>query len=105
MILRRSRFRDLVTRQLEVFADGEADALADAARADAAWTQAAVEETEERYGDYQLLVDAIGERLYEVREAYARTLGEDAAAEYRAEFVRAARKRFPRFAAFLEAGE
>jgi hypothetical protein len=102
VILRRSRFRDVVTRQLDLFAEDEAELLAEARVADAAWTEAGAEDSEELYGDYQLVVDAIGGRLYDVREAYAGTLEAQAAEEYRGAFTRAAAKRYPRFAAVLE---
>lgn len=102
MILRRGRFHDVVARQLDLFAETEADVLGDAREADAAWSEASAEESEDRYGDYQLVVDAIGERLYDLREAYARTLDDRTAETYRAEFDRAARKRFRGLAAFLE---
>ena len=101
-MFRRGRFHDLVQRQLDIFATDEAELLAEAEEADAAWTSADRDETEERYGDYQLVVDAIGERLYDVREAYASTLEEPADFEYRAAFDAAAAKRFRRFASFLE---
>jgi hypothetical protein len=101
-MFRRSRFNDLVQRQLELFATDEASLLEEAGQADAAWTRADRDETEEFYGDYQLVVDAIGERLYDVREAYAATLDESAADEYRAAFDAAAAKVFRRFATFLE---
>jgi hypothetical protein len=101
----RSRFRELVGRQLDLFAADEAELLAEGAEADAAWTNADAEETEELYGDYQLVVDAIGERLYDVREAYASTLDDAAADEYRDAFNSAALKRFRRFAGFLEEGD
>ena len=101
MIFRRGRFRDLIDRQLDLFAS-ETDLLDEAAAADAAWTDASADESEELFGDYQLVVDAIGERLYEIRESYAATLDDSAADEYRAAFDRAVRKRFGRLAAFLE---
>ena len=101
MIFRRGRFRDLIDRQLDLFAS-ETDLLDEAAAADAAWTDASADESEELFGDYQLVVDAIGERLYEIRESYAATLDDSAVDEYRAAFDRAARKRFGRLAAFLE---
>jgi hypothetical protein len=100
-IRRDRRFRELVERQLDLFATDEASLLAEAEAADRAWTNADREEAEERYGDYQLLVDAIGEALYDLREAYAATLEERTADEYRAAFDRAARKRFGRLASFL----
>jgi len=101
-MLRRSRFRDVVKRQLDLFAADEADLLDEAEKADAAWTSADRDETEERFGDYQLVADAVGERLYDVREAYASTLEDGAADEYREAFNAAALKRFRRFAGFLE---
>jgi len=99
---RGSRFRDLVARQLELFDEDEKVLLDEAEAADAAWTQAERDETEERYGDYQLVVDAIGERLYELRESYAGRLDQEAADEYRDAFSRAAAKRYPRYASLLE---
>lgn len=101
MIFRRGRFHDLVERQLDVF-ESETDLLAEAAEADAAWSRAGAEESEELYGDYQLVVDAIGEAVYEIRETYAATLEPETAEGYRAEFDRAARKRLGRLASFLD---
>jgi hypothetical protein len=101
VIFRRGRFGELVERQLDLF-ESETDLLDEAAEADAAWTSAEPDETEELYGDYQLVVDAIGERLHDIRETYASTLDEDTADEYRAAFDRAAQKRFGRYASFLE---
>jgi hypothetical protein len=101
VIFQRSRFGDLVERQLDLFA-AETDLLDDAAEADEAWTNAGPDEAEELYGDYQLVVDAIGERLHDIRETYAATLEGDTKDEYRAAFDRVARKRFGRSAAFLE---
>lgn len=98
---RHRRFRDLAERQLDLFAEDEAELLAEAEAADAAWTAADAEEAEERYGDYQLVADAIGEALYDIRETYAATLEERDADEYRATFDRAARRRFGRLASFL----
>ena len=74
MIFRRDRFGELVRRQLDLFADDEA---------------------EEAYGDYQLVLEAIVERLEELRDTYGRTLDEQARDEYGRSFGRAARKRFP----------
>jgi len=104
MILRRSRFHDLVDRQLDLF-ESETDLLAEAAEADAAWSRAEADESEELYGDYQLVVDAISDALLEIRETYAATLDADTAEEYRAEFGKAARKRFGRVASPLQEDE
>ena len=101
----RGRFHELVRRQLDLFAEEEAALLEEGDTADAAWTTAGREGSEELFGDYQLVVDAIGERLHEVRETYAGTLDDPTADEYREAFNRAALKRFRRFASFLEEGE
>ncbi|MGH3137924.1 MAG: hypothetical protein ACRDPV_15675 [Gaiellaceae bacterium] len=89
-------------RQLDVFASDEAVLLEEAKETDAAWTNAGADDSEELYGDYQLVVDAIGERLHDIRETYAARLDGQAADDYRATFNRAAGKRFRRFAALLE---
>lgn len=102
MIFRRGRFAELVERQLDLFGSDEASLLVEAGEADAAWTRAGRAESEELFGDYQLVVDTIAERLLDLRETYAATLDEDAAAVYRAAFDRQARKRFRRFAGLLE---
>ena len=102
MILRRGRFHELVGRQLDLFEEDEAELLDDAEEADAAWTNADPEVTEELYGDYQLVVDAIGERLHEIRESYARSLDDPTAREYRLAFNRAVRTRFGGYATFVD---
>jgi len=102
LILRRGRFKDVVDRQLELFALDDASLIAEAEEADAAWTNASADDSEELFGDYQLVVDAIGERLYDLRETYAAALDEQRADEYRTAFDRASLKRFRRYAAFLE---
>jgi hypothetical protein len=101
-MLRRRRFDELVERQLDLFEEDQAAPLADARKADQAWTSAAADESEELYGDYQLVVDAIGEDLHATRETYAASLEDRAAAEYRAAFDRKAGKRFGRYASFLQ---
>jgi hypothetical protein len=101
VIFRRRRFHDLVERQLDLF-ESETELLEEVAKADAAWTDADAVETEELYGDYQLVVDAIGESLYDIRETYARSLDDETAREYRIEFNRAVESRFGRYASFVD---
>jgi hypothetical protein len=101
-VFRRNPFAGLVRRQLDLFEEDEHELLAEASQADDAWTHASAEDSEELYGDYQLVVDAIGERLLDVREAYAASLDERAADEFRDAFGAAARKRFRRFAGLFE---
>ena len=98
---RRGRFHDLVERQLDLVATDDADLLAEAAEAEAAWNSATAETAEEAYGDYQLVVDAIADRLLDIRESYASSLDDDATDEYTAEFTRAATRRFRRYATLL----
>jgi len=100
-MFRRGRFDNLIRRQLDLFEADEASLLDEADEADRAWTNAGATESEELYGDYQLVVDTIGERLYETRETYASSLDERTADDYREAFNRAAAKRFRGYAAFL----
>jgi hypothetical protein len=93
---RRDRFADLVARQLDLFSVDEADLLTEADEAEAAWNRSGRDEAEEAYGDYQLVVDAIADRLLAIRDAYASTLDDEAADAYRASFARAASRRFRR---------
>ena len=101
MILRKERFRDLVARQLDLFEE-ETGLLDEAAEADAAWTNATADDSPELCGDFQLVVDAIGGQLHDLRETYAASLDDDTADEYRSAFDRATRKRFGRYASFLQ---
>ena len=101
-MFRRGRFDELTRRQLDLFEADDARLLTEAGEADGAWTDASRDDAEELYGDYQLVVDAIGERLYEIRETYATTLDEGTAEKYRTAFDRAARKRLGRYASFLD---
>jgi hypothetical protein len=101
VIFRRGRFHELVERQLDLY-EADAESLDEVAEADAAWTSASADESEELYGDYQLVVDAIGDELLGIRESYASTLGSTEADEYRRAFDKAARKRFGRLASFLD---
>jgi len=103
VILRRRRFHDLVERQLDLF-ESETELLTEAADTDAAWTSAGADDPEELYGDHQLVVDAIGDALHDLRETYAASLDENTADEYRATFDTAARKRFGRYASALLEG-
>ena len=93
---RRGRFTELVRRQLDLFAEDEAELLAEADAAERAYDGADREDAEEAYGDFQLALEAVAERLEEVRDAYTRTLDKETAEEYAAAFERAAARRHPR---------
>jgi hypothetical protein len=99
---RRTRFDELVGRQLDLLGSDEAPLLAEIVQREDAWNQSSREEAEEAYGDLQLALDALGDRLLDLREAYTATLEDAAADEYRTTFTRAALRRFGRAAALLE---
>jgi len=98
---RRGPLDDLVERQLSLFAEDDAELLQEAEDAEAAWDAAGRETAEEAYGDYQLVVDAIADRLLEIREAYAATLDEVTSDEYRRAFAAGAAHRFRRYASLV----
>ena len=98
---RRDPFGELVERQLALFAEDESDLLQEAAEAEEAWVKAGRDTAEEAYGDYQLVVDAIADRLLDLREAYAATLGDDALDGYRRAFAAGASRRFRRYASLV----
>ena len=98
----RRRFADVVSRQLDLFAEDSAAVLADVDAAERRYDAADRDEAEELYGDY-LDVAATGtDVLVELRDTYASTLDEGAAAEYVGAFNRAAAKRFPKLALELD---
>ena len=98
---RRDPLDDLVARQLALFAEDEADLLREADEAEAAWNEAGRDTAEEAYGDYQLVVDAIADRLLDVREAYATTLDDERGDAYRRAFAAGAARRFRRYASLV----
>jgi len=98
---RRDPLGELAERQLALFAEDEAELLSEALEAEAAWNDADRESAEEAYGDYQLVVDAIADRLLEIRETYAATLDPGTAEAYRRAFAAAATRRFRRYASLV----
>ena len=98
---RRDPFDDLVARQLMLFAEDEAELLQEAVDAESDWVGSSRQEAEERYGDYQLVVDAIADRLLDLREAYAATLPDDTVDAYRQSFATGASRRFRRYASLV----
>ena len=96
MIFRSRRFDDVVRRQLDAFAEDEAELLEEAREAERAYDSAEREDAEEAYSDFQLVLEAGAERLAAIRDAYAATLDEQTAEAYADAFARAAGKRFPK---------
>jgi hypothetical protein len=95
-------FEELVERQLALFAEDEADLLDEADEAEAAWNAAGRDTAEEAYGDYQLVVDAVADRLLDLREAYAATLDGATSDAYRQAFAAGAKRRFRRYASLVD---
>ncbi len=98
---RRGPFDEVVERQLTIFGEDEAELIHEAEEAEAAWNAAGRDTAEEAYGDYQLVVDALADRLLDLREAYAATLDPGTADAYRAAFGAAAARRFRRYASLV----
>ena len=94
-------FDELVARQLALFDEDEAALLEEADEAEEAWIRSGRDEAEESYGDFQLVVDAIADRLLEIRDGYASTLDREAAESYRLAFHAAVARRFRRYASLV----
>ncbi len=97
MIFRRARFADLIARQLDLFEREHADLVEQCVTAERVYDGAGRDEAEERYGEYVDLVEEATEVLADIRDAFQRTLDEDAAEAYEAAFNKAVKKRLPRF--------
>ena len=99
---RRGRFADVISRQLDLFVRDNLDLLEACDAAERAYDRAERDEAEERFGDYQELVEDGTEILAELRDNFASTLDEDTAEEYELAFNRAVAKRLPRFGLEIE---
>ena len=92
-----------MTRQLDLFAEEHVELLAEIRRYRRNTARAGADEVEEAFGDEYDRVEWATEALAELRDAYGRTLDDDADREYRRAFTKAVRKRFPALAEGLEA--
>ncbi|HET7554212.1 MAG TPA: hypothetical protein VFJ75_01020 [Gaiellaceae bacterium] len=101
-MLRKRRFADVIARQLDLFVRDNLDLLEACDAAERAYDRAGRDEAEERFGDYQELVETGTEILAELRDNFASTLDEAAAEEYEDAFNRAVEKRLPRFGLEIE---
>jgi hypothetical protein len=91
----RSRFRDTISRQLDLFAEDEAHGLlADVQEMKRLYDGADRDNAEEAYGDYVDAIDAVKDALADMRDRFASTLDESAAEEYERAFEDTARKRW-----------
>ena len=102
MPFRRARFADVVSRQLRLFVEENADLLQECDEALARYEAAGRDEAEELYGDYLDAVETGTEALADMRDAFARTLGDEEAERYVAEFNRTVAKRLPPFGLEIE---
>ena len=103
MIFKRRRFADLVARQLDVFAEDEANGLfAEVREKKELYDRADRDEAEEMYGDYVDVVEAATEALAEMRYRFRSTLDERTGEEYEDEFNRAVKKRWPHLGLEIE---
>ena len=96
------RFAELIARQLDLFVRDNLDLLEACDEAERAYDRAGREEAEERFGDYQELVETGTEILADLRDNFASTLDEAAAEEYEDAFNGAVVKRLPRFGLEIE---
>jgi hypothetical protein len=100
VIFKRRRYRDVIDRQLDLFASEDGDLLDDVDRALERYNAADRDEAEELYGDYQLAIEAATDRLAELRDAFAATLEDPDG--YVAEFNRAVVDRWSELALTIE---
>jgi hypothetical protein len=96
------RFTELIERQLDLFEKEDADFLARVDEAERAYDRADRQDAEEVFGRFQELVEFGTETLAEMRDTYARTLEQEDADEYVAEFNRSVTDRLPRFGLEIE---
>jgi hypothetical protein len=101
-VLRRRRFAEVISRQLDLFVRDQLQLLEACDEAERAYERAERDEAEERFGDYQDLVETGTEILADLRDNFASSLDDETAEEYEAEFNRAVAKRLPRFALEIE---
>jgi hypothetical protein len=101
-VFSRSRFADLIARQLDLFVRDNLELLEACDDAERAYDKAGREEAEERFGDYQELVETGTELLAELRDNFASTLDDATADEYEDAFNLAVTKRLPRFGLEIE---
>jgi hypothetical protein len=101
-VLRKRRFADVISRQLDLFVRENLELLEACDAAEREYDRAERDGAEERFGDYQDLVETGTEILADLRDNFGSTLDEASAEEYEDEFNRAVTKRLPRFGLEIE---
>ncbi len=99
---RRDRFGDVIARQLDVFAEDEAELIAECRDKEREYDRSPREDAEQAYGDYVDSVETATEALADMRDRFAGTLDEESAEEYEEAFNRAVRRRWPPFGLEIE---
>ena len=98
----RSRFAEVIARQLDLFVRDNLELLEACDAAELAYDRAERDQAEERFGDYQELVEDGTEILAGLRDNFATTVDAETAAEYEKAFNRAVEKQLPRFGLEIE---
>ena len=98
----RDPFRDVISRQLDLFVEDKADLLEECRDKHRLYERADREDREEAYGDWSDVVETATEALADMRDRFARTLDEDGAETYEDAFNRAVRKRWPELGLEIE---
>jgi hypothetical protein len=101
-VLRKGRFADVISRQLDLFVRENLELLEACDEAEREYDRAERDVAEERYGDYQDLVESGTEILADLRDNFASTLDDASAEDYETGFNRAVTKRLPRFGLEIE---
>jgi hypothetical protein len=102
MRLRRDPFRDVIARQLDLFVADEAELLEECREKYRVYEQAPREDAEQAYGDVVDAVETATEALADMRDRFARSLGEDALEHYEEAFNSAVRRRWPELGLEIE---
>jgi hypothetical protein len=102
VIGRRSRFADVIKRQLDGFEREHADVIEETRLKLAAYNDASRDEAEELYGDYLDVLETGTELLADLRDHYAQTLDEALVDAYLRDFDRAVGRRLAPFRLELE---
>ena len=102
MSFRRSRFGEVISRQLDLFVSDNADVLREVDDCLDRYNAAERDEAEELYGDYVDAVETGTEILADIRDHFAATLAEPEADRYVMEFNRTVNRRLPHLALELE---
>jgi hypothetical protein len=102
VIFRRTRFAEVIGRQLDLFTREHEDVIEEASERLRVYNAADRDEAEELYGDYVDAVETGTQILADLRDNFAQSLEESNAERYLAEFNRAVAKRLPEFALEIE---